>query len=191
MINFRPVNKFKPAKGRLLISEPFLQDPYFKRTVVLLCEHNDKGSYGFVLNKYIDLDIDEVIDEFPHLETRISLGGPVQDTRLFYIHTLGDQIEGSIEIKDGIYIGGEFDVLKDLIESNQVDQEYIRFFIGYAGWSENQLQEELEEHAWLVAPGDGLDLMDTSTEKLWSHVLTTMGKEYANLAKFPEDPSLN
>lgn len=191
MIDFQPENKLAPEKGRLLISEPFLTDPYFKRTVVLLCEHNDQGSFGFVLNRYIDIGIDQIMSDFPSMETRISVGGPVQNSNLFFMHTLGDQIEGSSEIVKGIYLGGHFDLLRDKIESKLIGSAQVRFFIGYSGWSENQLDEELKEKSWLVAPTTDIDLMDTDEDRLWAATIRSLGKDYAYLANFPEDPSLN
>ena len=191
MIEFQPENKLEPKRGRLLISEPFLKDPYFKRTVVLLCEHNEEGSFGFVLNRYIDIGIDEIMADFPVMDTRISVGGPVQNSNLFFLHTLGDQIEGSTEVVKGVFLGGHFDLLRDKIENKLIGSEQVRFFIGYSGWSENQLNEELDEKSWLVAPIGGVDLMDTDEDKLWSATIKSLGKGFDHLANFPEDPSLN
>ena len=87
MIRFTPSNNAKPESGDILLSEPFLDDPYFGRKVVLLCEHNDEGSFGFVLNNFIDIDVDEVMEELPKLNARISVGGPVKNGNLYYLHT--------------------------------------------------------------------------------------------------------
>ncbi len=191
MIEFQPNNKDAPRKGSLLVSEPFMDDPYFKRTVVLLCEHNEEGSFGFVLNRYVDVDINDIISDIPHLETRISVGGPVRNENLFYLHRIGDQIEGSTEIIDGIYIGGHFDALKEKIANGVIDAADVRFFLGYAGWSENQLEEELKSKSWLVLPGEGTDIMDTRNNNLWSEVLRDKGDDFSHFANFPKNPSLN
>lgn len=190
-INISPDNKLEPKKGRLLISEPFLADPYFRRTVVLLCEHNEEGSFGFVLNKFIDIGVNELIEDLPHLGSRISMGGPVQSGNLYYIHTLGEKIQGSMEIVKGIFMGGDFDMLKILLKSGNIEKGQIRFFVGYAGWGQDQLDEEMKERSWLVTAADPQALMDSKKDDLWRQTLMEMGKEYAMLANFPEDPSLN
>lgn len=190
-INISPDNKLPPQKGRLLISEPFLADPYFRRTVVLLCEHNEEGSFGFILNKFIDVGVNELIEDLPQLGSRVSMGGPVQSGNLYYIHTLGQKIEGSVEIVKGVYMGGSFDMLKILLKSGTIKKGMIRFFVGYAGWGHDQLAEEMKERSWLVTPADPKALMDSKKDDLWRQTLLDMGEEYAMLANFPEDPSLN
>ncbi|NNC82545.1 MAG: YqgE/AlgH family protein [Flavobacteriales bacterium] len=132
MMKFQPENKEEPRKGSLLISEPFMDDPYFKRTVILLCEHNEEGSFGFVLNRYIDVKVHDIISDIPELDNRISVGGPVRNENLFYLHRLGDQLEGSSEVAQGVYMGGHFDVLKDKIKNKVVDPAEIRFFIVFS-----------------------------------------------------------
>lgn len=191
MIEFQPNSRHEPVRGTLLVSEPFMEDPYFKRTVVLLCEHNEEGSFGFVLNRYIDVKVHDIVQDLPELQNRISIGGPVNNENLFYLHKLGDELEGSSEILEGIYMGGRFDILKDKINNGVVDPDEIRFFIGYSGWSENQLQEELESKSWLVLPGEGTDIMNTELDDLWSTVLKDKGDDFSHFANFPKNPSLN
>ena len=190
-MDFIPKNKLKPGKGRLLISEPFLDDPYFNRTVIQLCEHNEEGSFGFVLNKYVQLDIQEVLDDFPQFKGKIGLGGPVNNSNLYYIHTLGDAVEGSMHIVDDLYIGGNFETIRALLESGQLSESEIRFFVGYSGWTKNQLDEEINQNAWYVAESSNLALMQISSASMWKEVLKKMGKEFALLANFPIDPGLN
>jgi putative transcriptional regulator len=191
MLEFQPKNKYNPERGRLLVSEPFMEDPYFKRTVVLLCEHNEEGSFGFVLNKYIDVNIKDVIEDLPQMKSRISVGGPVKNENLFYLHTLGEELDGSKEVIPGVYIGGEFDILKERIKAGLVNEKQIRFFIGYSGWEEEQLNGELKEGSWLVLPAKGTDVMDTKQDDLWAQVLRDKGDGQSYFANFPEDPKLN
>jgi putative transcriptional regulator len=87
-----------PAKGKLLVSEPFLIDPSFRRTVVLLTEHDKNGTVGFILNRELDVGPGEAIEGFPEFKGKLFLGGPVQQTNLFFIHTLGKKIEGSVSV---------------------------------------------------------------------------------------------
>lgn len=191
MIEFNPESKFKPGKGKLLISEPFLGDPYFKRTVILLCEHNEEGSFGFVLNRFIDMSITKIMKEFPDIETKVGVGGPVQNQNLFFLHTEGELLEGSTEIMDGVFMGGNFDILKIMIESGKIKSENVRFFIGYAGWASNQLDAELREKSWIVAPASKISIMETNNDLLWAESLKKLGKKYAHLANFPENPRYN
>ncbi len=181
----------KPEKGRLLISKPFLHDPYFKRSVVFLTEHNNDGTVGFILNKPVAISINEAVDEFPKFNSQLYMGGPVQRDSLYYLHTMGNSISDSIEVAKGIYWGGNFEVIKVMIESNKISQNDLRFYMGYSGWDSKQLDKEMENDSWIVAPAKLEHIIGTDPENLWSDVLKSFGKEYAMLANFPEHPSLN
>lgn len=186
-----PFKNKQASKGKLLIAEPFLNDPYFKRSVVLLTEHNEKGSFGFILNKPIDLKLNEAIADMPHISAPIHLGGPVGRETLHFLHTLGDALKGSLEVLDGLYWGGDFEQLKDMISAGAVAPEQVRFFVGYSGWSPNQLDEELERNDWMIVNATLKDVMKEDTQDLWQDILQSLGKEYAILANFPSDPSFN
>ena len=191
MFDFTPDSNIPVGPGKILIAEPFLADPYFKRAVVLLCEHSDEGSFGFVLNNYIEMDLDQLMDQLPNIDTRISIGGPVKNSNLFYIHSLGNKIENSVPIAEGIYMGGDFDALQHLLKLGKLDRNQIRFFVGYSGWSANQLNEELEQNSWIVGEADANLLMNTQVDDLWSTILNAMGKDYRRLTNLPSDPNLN
>lgn len=181
----------QPGTGVLLISEPFLADSYFKRSVVLLSEHDDKGTLGFILNKPTDVNINDAVDDFPNFPSRLYFGGPVDTDTLFYIHTIGSELEGARQISNGIYWGGNYDQLKQMILAGRVTPEMIRFYAGYSGWDAQQLEGELNQHSWMVSHGNkGFTFFD-DPDNLWSQVLKSMGKEFAMMANFPEDPSLN
>ena len=182
---------FEPTQGSLLVSEPFLADSFFKRSVVLLSEHDKKGTLGFILNKPTDVTVNQAVDNFPEFEAPLYFGGPVETDTLFYIHTLGETLMGAIEVTKGIWFGGDFETLKKMIEENNVTTDQIRFYAGYSGWEPDQLENEMREKAWLVtdAPSDFNFLGEP--EVLWGKVLKSMGNEYAILSTFPEDPSLN
>lgn len=186
--------KFKPAQGKLLLSEPFMNDPNFKRTVVLLASHNEEGSVGFVLNRPMELKLGQVVEEFGDNFFPVWDGGPVQRDSLFFIHTLGDTIPDSIHIVGDLYWAGNFETVKALIKGNKIAENEIRLFVGYSGWSAGQLQEEIKRNSWLVAPATIELVMNagTSTDaKLWQDVLKSMGKEYEIIANFPENPLWN
>ena len=134
---FETDNNFEPQQGRVLISEPFLLDNYFKRSIVFITEHNAEGTVGFVLNKPVDIPINEIIENFPETRSDLSLGGPVNTNTLHYIHTLGDIIPNSNKVLGNISWGGDFDVVERLIRSGSISPEQIKYFLGYSGWSPN------------------------------------------------------
>lgn len=179
------------SQGLVLISEPFLSDSYFKRSVVFLTEHSDEGSVGFVLNKPVDLKLQEVINDFPPFEAVISIGGPVNTNTVHYLHILGDKIPESVHIKDNIFWGGSFDVVKELIEAGEMSSNDIRFFLGYSGWSPNQLEDELSENAWLIAELSNDLVMNGVEANIWVDILKRMKNKYKVWANFPENPGMN
>ena len=191
ILDLDPENRYRPARGRLLVSGPYLPDPYFRRTVVLLCDHNEEGSFGFVLNRHMEMNVSDLVDNLPPIGSKVSIGGPVQSGDLYYLHTLGPHIEGSHEIVDGVYMGGEYDQLRAILTTDPKLSKHVRFFEGYSGWSADQLEKEIEDKSWLITPADRKRIMNTRSRDLWGDTLRSMGREFAPLSNFPEDPSLN
>ncbi|MEO0312210.1 MAG: hypothetical protein RIQ89_1867 [Bacteroidota bacterium] len=183
--------QLEPGVGRILVSEPFLLDSYFKRSVILLGEHSQEGTIGFILNKPTDLQLNDALEDFPPFNVPLYFGGPVQTDTIHFLHTIGHRLEGSKEILPGIFWGGSLDMLKLLIETNQVSKSAIRFFAGYSGWEPDQLHEELIGKTWLISKGKAEFAFNEHPDELWGEVLKSMGSNYAVLANFPEDPSLN
>ena len=190
-LDLNPDNALKPARGRLLVSGPYLADPYFRRSVVLLCMHDDEGSFGLVLNRPIDMAVSDLMEDMPTVPSSVGIGGPVQSGNLFYLHTLGPRIEGSMKVVDDIHMGGDYDQLKAMLSAAPKLAKHVRFFVGYSGWGADQLNTEIEQRSWLIHPADKRVVMNSRTENLWANTLRTMGPAYAPLANFPEDPSLN
>jgi putative transcriptional regulator len=182
----------KPAQGMLLLAEPFMDSPEFRRAVVLLTEHGQKGSMGFIINRKLNVGPTQAIDEFPAFEDTLSYGGPVSSDQLFYLHTLGTLLEGSIEIMPGIYMGGNFEQLKAMIDTKQLSPSQIRFFAGYSGWTSDQLNSEIKENSWIVTPARVEYLFAEKEHKnLWKEVMRSLGGKHSMVAEFPEDPTLN
>ncbi len=179
-----------PEQGRILLSEPLLSDTYFKRSVVLLTEHSDKGAVGFVLNKPVDLPLNEVLADFPDFNAQVYIGGPVAKDTIHFLHTLGELIPNSVHVMDNIYWGGDFDSLKELINEGIVEPAQVRFFLGYSGWSPNQLEGEIEENAWLVTRVESEKIM-SADKNIWKKTLDELGKKYKVWANFPENPAMN
>jgi putative transcriptional regulator len=184
-------NNVKPARGKILISEPFLWDYFFKRSVILLAEHNEEGTFGVIVNKPIKASFNEVVKDFPNFNSKVFLGGPVQSDSLFFIHTLGDEIADSMEIMPGIYWGGDIERVREMIEMNLIEPAQVRFFVGYSGWAPKQLDGELERNSWLVSNINSRELLNSNPSMMWSRTLRRMGKEYAHWNNFPDDPALN
>jgi putative transcriptional regulator len=184
-------NKLKPLAGRLLIAEPFLHDDYFRRAVILIAEHNDKGTVGFILNKPLDITVTEAIPDFPDYDKHSFFGGPVQRDQLYFVHTVGDKIEGSFPIGNGLFWLGDFEQVKELIRKKEINSSHIRFFIGYSGWEPGQLEKELGEKSWYVSKSN-LDLIySVDSSVMWTEAVKKMGEAFAPMANFPEDPSMN
>ena len=191
MIDLHVYNKIDPKKGRLLITEPFEESSYFNRSVILLCEHNTEGSFGFVLNNYTTIKLTD-FEGLPDFETKIGIGGPVNSKNLYYIHTLGDKLKNSVQVAKDLYAGGDFQTLKYLISEGLIQQHEIRFFLGYSGWVDKQLDSELKQNAWLVAEiGNVAEIMDTTNTSLWSDYMSRQGGKYKAFAHFPKNPALN
>jgi len=185
-------DKIEPKKGDLLISEPFLADPNFSRTVILLCEHNEEGSFGFVLNKPAKITIDELIEGVGKRKDSIYIGGPVQQNTLQFIHKNDRLIEGGVQISDEIFWGGNFEQMLAMMESDLIQQKDIKFFVGYSGWAAGQLKGELEVNSWIISRNVSVEqVFETDVESLWKEVLNTMGGKYKIVANFPVDPRLN
>jgi putative transcriptional regulator len=188
---FKYKNKVKPEKGRLLISEPFLPDPNFERTVVLLCDHNEEGSFGFVLNKPSIMKVNEVMDSIHNLDEIVYVGGPVQQDSLHFIHR-NIKLENAIEICAGISWGGSFESLVLMAETKQIVTQDIRFFLGYSGWGPGQLEAELEEESWIVCDQVTDELLfDTDPPLMWKKALENLGGRFSMYSNYPVDPRLN
>lgn len=159
---------------------------------MLLCEHNDdEGTFGFILNRYLDVKLEDLIQDFPSIETRISMGGPVEQSSLYFIHNRPDLLLDSKHIFENLCVGGDFAQLKKYLDLGLIAKEEFRFFVGYSGWTEGQLKRELEEKSWIVATTSVETIMDFHEDHVWENALKNLGKEFAILANFPEDPNLN
>ncbi len=185
------MNKNIPKCGDLLISEPFLSDPNFKRSVILLCEYSEFGGFGLVLNHPSTHALNEVINEV-YTDFPVFIGGPVEQNTLHYVHRLGDVIEDSIELVDGLYWSGDFETLKTLMNIGKVKQDDVRFFLGYSGWGAGQLKSEIDQNTWYVSSETTPELIfENDPEQFWRTVLKQMGGDYKVIANYPTDPRLN
>jgi putative transcriptional regulator len=193
VIDFDFSTDSQPQAGSLLISEPFLDDDYFSRAVIYLCDHDDNtGSFGFVLNKYVETNLSEAVKGFPSIDFKVSVGGPVDTSNLFYIHNFGDALSNSQLIHGDLSIGGDFNEMKEMISKIPGKAKEIRFFIGYSGWEKGQLESEIEENSWVVINNiPSSVILNTESESLWKDLMIKLGGKFKLMSKFPINPSDN
>jgi putative transcriptional regulator len=186
-------NNINPEKGRILIAEPFMRDLYFQRSVVLLTEHTSEGSMGFVVNKRMNMYVNSFIEPFKKLPLiPVFLGGPVGFDRLLYVHTLGRQIADSIEIADSLFFSGDFESIVYHLLGDPSNTGKIKFFIGYSGWTANQLQNEIENDSWLVSnPLNNSDIISAEDGAFWKQSVENVGGQYLKWLNYPRNPLLN
>ena len=182
----------KLNKGQLLIAEPsIIGDVSFNRSVILLADYTNKGSVGFILNKPLQYTLGDLL---PEIEASFIIynGGPVEQDNLYFIHTIPELISGSIEISNGIFWGGDFELTKSLINEGKINKENIRFFLGYTGWDANQLESELEANSWIITYNNyEASILSKSSEQFWKEKIIELGGEYVIWSNAPENPLLN
>ena len=185
-------NHIVPARGKVLISEPFLCDHMFGRSVILLVDHTQDGTMGLVMNKPLPLFLNDLLSEIDCREDiPIYKGGPISTDTLFYLHTLAN-IADSLPIANGFYLNGGFAAIKQFMAEGNSIKGKIRFFLGYSGWESGQLKQEIEENTWLVDKADIPSLMDEKASKnLWKDALGKLGGKYEMWSRFPQIPTLN
>jgi putative transcriptional regulator len=180
-----------PSKGKLLVSEPsILNDKAFNRSVIYLSEHNEDGCIGFILNRPTDFVLNDLITEID-CKFKIYNGGPVEQDNLYFIHKIPDLIPKSIEIDKELYWGGDFEILTELLNNNTIKPTDIRFFLGYSGWSLDQLSEELNESTWTVVENNYPNILKVNCDDIWKNLMLEFGGEYQIWANAPKNPNLN
>jgi putative transcriptional regulator len=185
------LSEIKPHKGSLLIAEPsILNDDSFNRSIILLTEHNEQSSVGFILNRPLKFTLGDIIPEISCTFT-IYQGGPVEQDNLYFVHKVPELIPDSIQVSEDIYWGGNFNSLKTLLAENKIQSTDIRFFLGYSGWGTHQLEDELLNNSWFVSENDFENIFSVDNETLWKNKLMQKGGEYKIWANAPSDIHLN
>lgn len=183
------LKKIQP--GYVLASKPSLINDVFHRSVILLTEHNSsEGTLGFVLNKKTDYFLGDLLSVF-NVEIPVYEGGPVDVQSLFFIHKRPDLIRESRHIIDDLYWCGDFNDIINSVNNGLLTEQDIRFFIGYSGWSDGQLNEEIKNNNWYVQPKPDFDLFNDRPELLWKNQLKNKGPEGLIWMNMPENPALN
>lgn len=189
------------AARSLLIATPNLVDPNFRRSVVLVWEHDENGAFGVVVNRPMQLPLPKVFpsifegqDEEPF--GAANYGGPVDPNRMLAIRHLQGSKPGllgdeSVTIVPGIELIADVDKALQGIANREFDAHRFRFFLGYAGWGAGQLDQELDEGSWIVGPAsDELVFLDPPDD-IWARTLKDLGGIYRLFAELPPDPECN
>jgi putative transcriptional regulator len=145
---------------------------------------------GFILNKPTDFQVKDLFKGFPDFDSNAFIGGPVSNDKLFFLHTLGEKIQDSLQVSDRLFWSGNFDHLTSLIRAGLVDEEEVRFFLGYSGWTTGQLASEIADHSWVVVE-PSVESILSSDENFWNESIKTIGGNALLWQNFPENPELN
>lgn len=180
-------------KGHLLIAEPsIIGDVSFNRAVILLADHTEKGSVGFIMNKPLEHTLSDFVPEIDNCDLPVYNGGPVEQDNLYFIHKVPHLIPNSIEISEGIFWGGDFSRVIDQLQSGEIVKTDIQFFLGYSGWGSDQLHGELQENTWVIVENDmGNTIVSTCCPNLWRDKILQLGGDYLIWSNAPENPHLN
>jgi putative transcriptional regulator len=182
----------KLKKGQLLIAEPsIIGDLSFNRSVILLADHNQEGSVGFIINKPLKYTINDLV---PDVEASFKIynGGPVEQDNLYFIHNIPELITDSVEISSGIFWGGDFELTKNLINNGEIKKDNIRFFLGYTGWEAQQLENEMKSNSWILTENMYENkIIGKPTTDFWKEKILELGGEYIIWSNAPENPLLN
>ena len=178
--------------GNLLVATPsVIGDFNFHRSIILLTNYQKSGSVGFILNKKLDYLLNDVMEGFDS-EFPLYFGGPVEQDNLFYIHTLGDKISNSKLISDELYWNGDFSSIKNLLNKGKLNESNIRFFLGYSGWTQGQLEEEIRIKSWEPFEiKSALQLMKMPYKEMWRDCMSALGGDYLLWSNTPENPASN
>ena len=181
--------------GTLLAAWPDLLDPNFMHSVVLICDHTEDGAYGLVTNRPSDFTLGELLADHEGLgacDFPVHLGGPVDHARLQFVHVLPERITGGLSIDGRLWIGGDLDEVARLIdEDRELAIRSVRFFRGYSGWGEGQLEGELDSGSWIPAPPITEAIFGDVGEPIWRRVVRSVGADASGLESQPPDVSWN
>jgi len=183
------------APGALLVSVPQMLDPNFMHTVVLMVEHKDEGGLGLVVNNCTEVRLAELVEGHPFLDGfdhPIYSGGPVGRDNLQFVHRMPDEISGGLQLDAGLYLGGQLPDLADALEAGVATPDRLRFFVGYSGWADGQLEDEFDTGSWVPAPGDpDLVFHPETGEPVWRAALRGLGDAGRTLSQLPPDLTWN
>ena len=178
--------------GSILIAEPsIIGDISFQRSVVMIANHDEKGSVGFIMNKPLTHTLSDIVPTITQ-DFRIFKGGPVEQDSLYFVHNVPHLVPNSVEISEGIYWGGDFDVVIDLVQQNQITSDNVKFFLGYSGWSKDQLSDEMNANSWVITDNSSIqDIISKPAIDYWKNQILALGGDYMLWSNAPENPAHN
>jgi putative transcriptional regulator len=174
------MNHSQYLTNQFLIAMPGLEDPNFFHSVTYICEHNDQGALGLVINRPLDMQLGEILQhiKLQHSEPearqiQVHLGGPVQQDRGFVLHEPLGEWEATLKVTDRIGITSSLDILQAIAKNEGPERSLIT--LGYAGWGAGQLEQEMAENAWLSGPADPEILFNSPDEERWKAAAASLG----------------
>lgn len=179
--------------GCFLISNPEMEGSVFDRSVVLICEHNEEGATGLIINKESNIKVSELSETFPctqDIKSQFMVGGPVAQEEVLVLHDLKSATDKRIDISKELFMTTNPSFL-NTVSVAQLDYCYLKFFLGYSGWSAGQIESEIERGSWTVCPMNMDIIKETSCDKIWSQSLHSLGGDFACKAFLPKDPNRN
>ncbi len=176
-------------KGVILVAKPTLSNDIFQRSVILITEHLESGSIGFILNHSSHIPISIFVSEMESASI-VFEGGPVDKENIYYIHKRPDLIRNSEKITKNLYWSGVYEDVRDAVNQNLISQDEIKFFIGYFGWAPKQIKDELNNNSWAVTDLD-FDIFERWDADLWKKLMKQLGGENLIWLSTPADPSMN
>lgn len=174
--------------NHFLIAMPAMTDPFFAKSLTYVCEHNDEGAMGIVVNRPISLNLSELFAQInmpltqPELEdVPVHFGGPVQTDRGFVLHNAGGKWQSTLKVNDKVELTTSKDILQAVGEGTGPSNLLIT--LGYAGWSEGQLEQELAANAWLSVPATEHILFDLPADEKLAAAMALLGVDFASLSE--------
>lgn len=174
-------------ENHLLIAMPAMGDPFFNKTVTYVCEHNDEGAMGLIINLPVNITLNELLsqldeekEQVPSLEQLVLTGGPVAPQRGFVLHSPQNCWNSSLALSNDVMITTSKDILLALGTEEQPDNFVVT--LGYAGWGPGQLEQEIIENSWLTIPADNQILFNTPIEQRWQKATEKLGIDLAHLS---------
>lgn len=178
-------------QGNILLAEPFMDEPTFKKAAIFITDYPDSGTVGFIINKPIHMKLNNVLASFPEFDADVYFGGPVGTDTVHYLHTFGDLLEESLHVGEGIYWGGNYEKLKFLVKQELVKPYQIKFLIGYAGWSKGQLEDEINAGSWIVSELDKNYIFSNKVSNLWKQMMQDRGATWEIMSDLTDDVNWN
>lgn len=173
--------------NHFLIAMPSLADPNFSHTVTYICEHNDDGALGIVINRPSELTLAELFDHLAlegydeaAASQAVYAGGPVQRERGFVLHPGGSEWESTLKVSDDLFVTTSKDILEAIAEGRGPEQHLVA--LGYAGWGAGQMEAEMAENAWLSGPADSAIIFDKESGERWRAAAALLGVDLSLLS---------